>query len=174
MQNAIQLFPQGVRDQGGEDTNTWILLEKSLELIIRGNQHDFIRLAGALVACVRFSVHAGLDYFLRGLHGVLLIGRGEVVDGVLYHVSWVYGLLQTAGDALHRRDGLCTNKDMKRFTIRHPYMTPQYLIYNHIKQKCSKSSHSRSQSNKLFYKFTEKMIKWLIKLILYRRITYIL
>lgn len=117
MQNAIQLFPQGVRDMGGEDTNTWILLEKSLELIIRGNQHDFIRLAGALVACVRFSVHAGLDHLLRGLHGVLLIGRGEVVDGVLYHVSWVYGLLQTAGDALHRRDVLCTNKDIARLTI---------------------------------------------------------
>ena len=36
-----------------------------------------------------------------GLLGVLLISRGEVVDGVLDHVPRIHGLLQAAGDALH-------------------------------------------------------------------------
>lgn len=78
-----------------------------LELIIRGNQHDFVRLAGALAARGYFSVHAGLDHLLCGLHGVLLVGRREVVDGILNHVSWVDGLLQAAGDAVHGREVLC-------------------------------------------------------------------
>lgn len=86
-------FHRGSRIGGGKDTNTWILLEKCLELIIRGNQHDFIRLAGALVAGDHFSVRAGLDDLLCGLLSVLLVGRGKVVDGILYHVSWIYGLL---------------------------------------------------------------------------------
>lgn len=37
----------------------------------------------------------------HGLLGVLLVGWGEVVDGVLDHVARVHGLLQAAGDALH-------------------------------------------------------------------------
>lgn len=112
MRYVTQPFPQGVRDRGGKDTNTWNLLEKCLELVIRGNQHDFVRLAGALVARGRFSVRAGLDHLLCGLLGVLLVGWGEVVDGVLYHVSRVYGLLQTTGDALHRRDVLCRSRKL--------------------------------------------------------------
>ena len=107
MPDAIQLFPQGVRDRGGKDTNIWFLLEKCLKFIIGGNQHDFVRLAGALVARGHSSVRAGLDHFLCGLLGVLLVGWGEVVDGILYHVSRVYGLLQAAGDALHWGDVLC-------------------------------------------------------------------
>ena len=43
----------------------------------------------------------------RGLLGVLLVGRGEVVDGVLHHVPWVHGLLQTAGDTLHGGAAAC-------------------------------------------------------------------
>lgn len=88
-----------------------------LELIIRGNQHDFIRLAGALVARGYFSVHAGLDHLLCGLHGVLLVGRREVVDGILNHVSWVDGLLQAAGDAVHGREVLCRRSTGTRRSI---------------------------------------------------------
>lgn len=36
-----------------------------------------------------------------GLLGVLLISRGEVMDGILDHVPWIHGLLQAAGNALH-------------------------------------------------------------------------
>lgn len=92
-----------------KDINTWMQLEKFLEFIIRGNQHDFVRLAGAPVACGHFSICAGLDHLLCGLLGVLLVSRGEVVDGILHHVSWVYGLLQTTGNALHLWNGFCTN-----------------------------------------------------------------
>lgn len=86
---------------------TWILLEKCLELIIRGDQHDFVGFLGALAACAHLSVLAGLDYLLCGLLGVLLVSWGEVVNGILHHVSRVYGLLQTAGDALHGGAVLC-------------------------------------------------------------------
>lgn len=82
------------------------MLEKFLEFIIRGYQHDFVRLAGALVARGHFPIGAGLDHLLCGLLGVLLVGWRKVVDGILNHVSWVYGLLQTTRDALHRRDVL--------------------------------------------------------------------
>lgn len=85
--------------------------KECLELIIRCNQHDFVGLAGALVSCGCFSVGAWLGHLLRRLLGVLLIGWGEVVDGVLHHVSWVYGFLQTTGDALHRRHVLCRGRD---------------------------------------------------------------
>lgn len=98
-------FPGGYGDGGGGGgTNTWILLEIRLELVIRCNQHDFVGLAGALVDRGCFPVGAGVGHVLCGLLGVLLIGRGEVVDGVLYHVSWVYGFFQAAGDALHWGD----------------------------------------------------------------------
>ena len=42
-----------------------------------------------------------------GLLRVLLVGRGEVVDGVLDHVPRVHGLLQAAGDALHGGRAAC-------------------------------------------------------------------
>lgn len=46
----------------------------------------------------------------RGLLGVLLIGWGEVMDGVLDHVPWIHGLLQAAGDALHRGAATCRQR----------------------------------------------------------------
>lgn len=41
------------------------------------------------------------------LLGVLLVGRGEVVDGVLHNVMWAHGLLEAAGDALHGGTAAC-------------------------------------------------------------------
>lgn len=38
----------------------------------------------------------------RGLLGVLLVGRGEIMDGVLDHIPGIHGFLEAAGDALHR------------------------------------------------------------------------
>lgn len=35
------------------------------------------------------------------LLGVLLVGRGEVVNGILDNVMRVHGLLEAAGNALH-------------------------------------------------------------------------
>lgn len=115
----INVFPRGVRNQEWWPWCCWMNRKKKttttqnthknarLELVIGGDQHDFVRLAGALVARGYFSVHAGLDHLLCGLHGVLLVGRREVVDGILDHVSWVDGLLQAAGDAVHGREVLC-------------------------------------------------------------------
>lgn len=113
MHYRIKLFLQGVSARGGKGSNTWILLEKCLELIIRCNQHDFVRLAGALDACGRFSIRAGQGHLLCGLLGVLLVGWREVVYGVLHHVSRIYCLLQTAGDALHRREVFCRRAGVK-------------------------------------------------------------
>lgn len=69
---------------------------------------------GGFVARGRLPVGAGLNHLLRGLLGVLLVGRGEVVDGILHHVPGIYGLLQTAGNALHGRDGLYGNSDTEQ------------------------------------------------------------
>lgn len=79
----------------------------SLEFIIRDNQQDFVRFLGALAAatCACLAVVlAGLYHLLGGLLGVLLVGWGEVVDGILDHVPRVHRLLQTTGDALHGGD----------------------------------------------------------------------
>lgn len=92
-----------------DGTDAWVSQGNSLELIIRCNQHDFVRLARALAASGHFSIGAGLGHLLRGLLRVLLIGWGEVVDGILHHVSRVYGFLQAAGDALHWGDVFCMN-----------------------------------------------------------------
>ena len=43
----------------------------------------------------------------RRLLGVLLVGRREVVDGILDHVARVHGLLQAAGDAFHGGTAAC-------------------------------------------------------------------
>ena len=72
----------------------------SLELVVGGDQHDFVRLSGALaVACL--AILAGLHHLLCGLLGILLVGWGEVVDGILYYISRVHRLLEAARDALH-------------------------------------------------------------------------
>lgn len=84
-------------------------MEKCLEFIIRSNQHYFVRLAEALVACGHFSIRAGLDHLLSGLLGVLLVSWGEVVDGILHHVAWVHGLLKTTGNAMHLWNYFCRN-----------------------------------------------------------------
>lgn len=42
-----------------------------------------------------------MTLFQGGLLGILLVGRGEVMDSILDHVSRVHRLLQAAGDALH-------------------------------------------------------------------------
>lgn len=85
--------------------NTWkypFLSRSALELIIRTKQERLLGVAAA----VDHTVHAGhrrwRPLLQSGLLGVLLVGRGEIVDGILDHVSRVHGLLQAAGDALHR------------------------------------------------------------------------
>lgn len=74
----------------------------ALELVVRAQQERLLRVAAA----ADHAVHAGhgrrRPLLQRGLLRVLLVGRGEVVDGVLDHVTRVHGLLQAAGDALHR------------------------------------------------------------------------
>lgn len=74
----------------------------SLELVVGGDQHDFVGLLGAFAAAgPGFAILTGLDHLLGGLLGVLLVGWGEVVDGVLHYVPRIDGLLQATGDAVH-------------------------------------------------------------------------
>lgn len=111
----------GIKENGfhtGSEARMSRIQTPCLELIIRSNQHDFIRLVRILVSCGQLSILTGLDHFLRGLLGVLLVGWGEVVNGILHHVSWVYGFLQTTGDAVHRREVLCRNHTERRLIIR--------------------------------------------------------
>lgn len=74
------------------------------ELVVRAQQQRFLRVAAAAHHAVHVA-HARRRWrrplLQRGLLRVLLVGRREVVDGVLDHVSRVHGLLQAAGDALH-------------------------------------------------------------------------
>lgn len=91
-----------------------------LQLVVRGDQHDFIQFARALAARGHFAVHAGRHHLLRGLLRVLLVGRREVVDGVLHHVARVYGFLQTAGDAVHVGEVRCPTKTRGQKLIRLP------------------------------------------------------
>lgn len=64
-----------------------------LKLIIGAEQEGFLivpRAYGAVIAGDR----RGCDSLLkRGLLGVLLVSWGEIVDGILNHVSGVHGLL---------------------------------------------------------------------------------
>ncbi len=71
------------------------------ELVIRAEQQGlFVVAAGAEVAVAAGEGWAPTS-LQCGLLGVLLISWGEVMDGILDHVSWIHGLLQAAGDALH-------------------------------------------------------------------------
>lgn len=71
------------------------------ELVIRAEQKRlFVVSAGAEV-----TVAAGQGRpptsLQRGLLGVLLICRREIMDGVLDHVTWIHGFFQAARNTLH-------------------------------------------------------------------------
>lgn len=71
------------------------------ELIVRAEQQGLF----VVTTCAEVTVAAREGWpptpLQCGLLGVLLISWGEVMDGVLDHVSWIHGLLQAAGYALH-------------------------------------------------------------------------
>lgn len=84
----------------------------SLELIIRVDQGDFVRLLRVLAdGRALLAVLVRLHHLLRGLLRVLLVGWREVVDGVLHHVSRIDGLFQSAGDAVHGGDIIYKEKE---------------------------------------------------------------
>lgn len=71
------------------------------ELIVRAEQQGlFIVPTGAEVTVAAGERRAPTS-LQCGLLCVLLIGRGEVMDGILDHVPRIHSLLQAAGYALH-------------------------------------------------------------------------
>lgn len=78
-----------------------LLTPSALELIVRAKQERLLRVAAAADHTVHAAHGRWRPLLQRGLLGVLLVGRGEVVDGVLDHVTRVHGLFQAAGDTLH-------------------------------------------------------------------------
>lgn len=72
-----------------------------LKLIIRAKQQGFLIVPGVHAAVITGYGRCGDSLLQGGLLGVLLVGWGEIVDGILNHVSRIHGLLQAAGDALH-------------------------------------------------------------------------
>lgn len=79
----------------------------ALEFVVRAQQECLFCVAAAADGAVGAGDGRWYPLLQRGLLGVLLVGRGEVVDGVLDHVARVHGLLQTAGDALHGCTAAC-------------------------------------------------------------------
>lgn len=165
VQCVTQLLPRGGRRswrRGDEHLDP--AGNKCLELVIGGDQHDLVRLAGALVACGEFPVGAGLHHLLCGLLGVLLVGRGEVVDGILHHVPRVDGLLQTAGDALHRGEVLC--RRTQRFMVRQVMQTGETKCMKTRERQENRAPSSRytevvqvTSSNHLFC-LTSRQPSW--------------
>lgn len=79
----------------------------ALEFIVGAEQEGLLCVPTGTNGAVGAG-HRGRRSLLQcGLLGVLLISRGEVVDGVLDHVTWIHGLLQATGDALHRGAAAC-------------------------------------------------------------------
>lgn len=77
------------------------------EFIIRAEEEGLLSVSPGAEVTVAAGEGGHPATLQGGLLGVLLVGRGEVVDGVLDHVSRVHGLLQAAGDALHRSTATC-------------------------------------------------------------------
>lgn len=73
----------------------------SSELVVRAEQQGFFVVAAGAEVTVAAREGRPPAPLERGLLGVLLISRGEVMDGILDHVSRIHRLLQAAGDALH-------------------------------------------------------------------------
>lgn len=80
---------------------------RRLEFIVRAQQEGFLRVPVAVDAGDGARDGRRRALLQRGLLGVLLVGRREVVNGVLDHVARVHRLLQAAGDALHRGAAAC-------------------------------------------------------------------
>ena len=70
---------------------------------LRGDEHPLFHVP-TLSDGTRASCHAGVGAgawgLMCGLLGVVLVGRGEVVHGVLHDVLWAHGLLEATGDAV--------------------------------------------------------------------------
>lgn len=64
-----------------------------LKLIIGAKQQGFLIVPGAHAAVIAGYGRCGDPLLQGGLLGVLLVGWGEIVDGILNHVSRVHGLL---------------------------------------------------------------------------------
>lgn len=79
----------------------------ALEFIVGAEQQRLLRVAGATDGAVGAGDGRRRPLLQRGLLSILLVGRREVVDGVLDHVARAHGLLQAAGDALHGRAAAC-------------------------------------------------------------------
>lgn len=77
------------------------LTQTALELIVRAKQERLLCVAAAADHTVHAAHRRWRPLLQRGLLDVLLVGWGEVVDGILDHVTRVHGLLQAAGDTLH-------------------------------------------------------------------------
>lgn len=82
----------------------------ALELVVGAEQESFLCVATGTDGTVGAGDGRRRALLQRGLLGVLLVGWGEVVDGVLDHVPRVHGLLQAAGDALHRGTAACRRR----------------------------------------------------------------
>ncbi|KAG7226528.1 hypothetical protein INR49_003850 [Caranx melampygus] len=79
----------------------------SRKFIIRAEEEGLLGVAAGADGTVGAGDGWRCTLLQCGLLGVLLVGWGEVVDGVLDHVARVHGLLQAAGDALHRGTAAC-------------------------------------------------------------------
>lgn len=82
----------------------------ALEFIVRAEQEGLLCVPAGTNSAVGAGRRRRCPLLQRGLLGVLLIGWGEVVDGVLDHVARTHGLLQAAGDALHRGAATCVRR----------------------------------------------------------------
>lgn len=65
----------------------------TLEFIVRAEEERLLRVAAAADGAVGAGDGRRGALLQRGLLGVLLVGWGEVVNGVLDHVTWIHGLL---------------------------------------------------------------------------------
>lgn len=112
-QKCASRTPQTEEDTSEDDwRHIWPSLQQSLtcsvlEFIVGAEQERLLRVAAASDGAVRAGDGRRHPLLQGGLLGVLLVGRGEVVDGVLDHVTRAHGLLQTAGDALHGGAAAC-------------------------------------------------------------------
>ena len=85
--------------------------QSPLELVVGAEQERLFVVAAAAEAVGAGEAMGGPTPGRPGLQGgllrVLLVGRREVVDGVLHDVVGVHGLLEAAGDALHGGTAAC-------------------------------------------------------------------
>lgn len=96
-------------DERPSDTNSLSCVYdiQALEFIVGAEQQRLLRVAAATDGAVGAGDGRRRPLLQCGLLSILLVGRREVVDGVLDHVARAHGLLQAAGDAPHGRAAAC-------------------------------------------------------------------